>query len=162
MNPAIQIVRYPVFPENPSNPARISLRTGVLEINEQAFFMLPEAAQRFVIQHETGHFTLQTFDEQQADEYALQQLALKRPHSLWNAIQAVRMVTRDDENRKRAIEHKALKIAAADGSKEAQRLLGYANADGSSSGTKQNTWMLPVVVIVAIVGLFLTIKNTAK
>ena len=156
----IRIVRYPLFPENPSNPARISLRTGVLEINEQAFAMLPEAAQRFVIQHEIGHYALQTYDEHRADEYALKKLALKRPNSLWNAIQTVRMIARDDPKREHAIEYKALKIAADDGSTEAQRLLGYANADGSASVMR--TQIHPLTIIILFIGLFFIINTAIK
>lgn len=134
----MQVVHLPVFPENPSNPARVNMQTGVLELNDQAMALLPEYAQRFVMAHERGHWHGRTYNEHKADEYALGELALKQPNSLWHFVKSVRMVSRDDPERVNAATYKALKIAAKEGSKEAQEIINdYACADGGRSHTKK-------------------------
>lgn len=154
----MEIVHYPVFKENPSNPARVNVLTGRMEINDQAMFLLPKYAQKFVIEHEKGHYHLQTFDEIAADNYALRQMALKKPNSLWNHIKSVNMVTRGDEQRKQAAKVEALKIAANNGSKEAEKLLkSYANATGTRE--KQTKILIIVGLIFITIILLWTLRK---
>lgn len=126
------ITYLPVFRENPGNPGRCEVATGQIEINQQAMSVLPGYQQEYVLEHEKGHYYEQTFDEVKADAYALRQMALKKPNSLWHHVLAVRNVSHNDPRRVRAAEKAALEIAAKDGSREAQELLHsyYANADG--------------------------------
>lgn len=114
---------FDFFPENPSNPARTDMQNGIIEINRQAFNLLPEYTRRFVIQHEIGHYVLQTLDERKADDYALSQMALKEPYSLRNHIYSVYMLARDDVKRKRHALISVLTVMAGLGDKEAIELL---------------------------------------
>lgn len=126
------ITYLPVFSENPGNPARCEVATGRIEINRQMWDVLTDQQREYVLEHEKGHYYRQTFDEVEADKYALQQLALKRPNSLWNYVLSVRSISRGDSRRVRAAEKGALEVAANNGSSQARQLLmqGYANADG--------------------------------
>lgn len=126
------ITYLPVFPENPGNPARCEVATGNIEVNQEAFRILPDYQQAFVMEHEKGHYYKQSYDEVTADAYALQQLALKKKNSLWHYVLSVRNVSHGDPRRVRAAEMAALRVAAKNGSADAQRLLltYYANADG--------------------------------
>jgi len=129
------ITYLPVFPENPGNPARCEVATGRIEVNSDAFRVLPDYQREYVLEHEKGHYYRQTYDEVAADNYALQQLALKKKNSLWNYVKSVRNISHDDPRRVHAAEMSALRIAAQEGSADAQRLLleYYANADGGYS-----------------------------
>ena len=120
----MKIVTLPIFTDRPSNPAKVNMATGTIMLNQQAMSLLPSHAQKFVLLHEVGHYRLQTYDEILADEYALSHLALRQPNSLWNYVQAVRMVTQD-KTRQRQAAIKALEIAAQQGSNLAQELIKY-------------------------------------
>ena len=127
------ITYLPVFSENPGNPARCEVATGRIEINRQMWDVLSDRQREYVIEHEKGHYYRQTFNELEADKYALELLALKKKNSLWNYVQSVRSISHGDRRRCRAAEKGALEIAANNGSSQARELLmnGYANADGS-------------------------------
>lgn len=169
------ITYLPVFPENPGNPARCEVATGNIEVNNEAFRVLPDYQREFVIEHEKGHYYRQTFDEVTADSYALQQLALKKKNSLWNYVLSVRNISHGDPRRVRAAEIGALKVAAKNGSADAQRLLlnYYANADGgyyldsigygqiSTSTTVSMDWNVFAWACFIIVGIciFVIIKK---
>ena len=142
----------PNFPENPSNPARCHVPTGKIEINQSRWDFLSPEDRDFVLQHEIGHYAHQTYDESKADEYALQQLAMKKPYSLSNFIKSVRNVARHDEKRIKNAERNALKIAAENGSKKAKELLMhpfYANANGD----RKALWIfiIPILIIAIII-----------
>lgn len=119
----MRIVYLATFPENPTNPARTDLRSGVIEVNLEAFNMLPEYCQRFVLFHEEGHFRLQTTSEVKADDYALKRMALREPYSLRNHIDSVYLVARDDVRRKKHALYSVLKVAAEHGNEEALKLI---------------------------------------
>lgn len=151
----MEVVHYPVFRDNPSNPARVDMGTGVVEVNDQAMMMLPDYAQRFVMAHERGHWALRSFDEQAADDYALSRSALREPESLWKHVKSVRMVAREDPGRERHAAHSALRIAAREGSEEAKRLLPlYANADGSG-----RRWLWIAGTAAAVVAIVIIAKK---
>lgn len=111
------------FPENPSNPARTDMNTGVIEINNEAFSMLPEHTRKFVIYHEIGHYLLQTYDEREADDYALKKMALKSKYSLKHHIDSVYLIARDDIRRKRHALLSVLTLLAGTGDSEAIEML---------------------------------------
>lgn len=96
----MKIKWFDTFPENPSNPARTDMSTGVIEINRSAYDILPQYAKDFVIQHEIGHYVLRTLDETKADDYALSKMALKSEYSLRHHVDSVYMLARDDVKRK--------------------------------------------------------------
>ena len=140
----------PNFPENPSNPARCHVPTGMIEINQSRWDFLSPEERDFVLQHEIGHFKQQTFNESIADEYALKQLALKKPYSLSNFIKSVKKVARNDRKRIKNAERNALKIAAENGSKMAKELLlhpFYANANG----TNKTPWIIILAILIAAI-----------
>lgn len=113
----------PTFQDNPTNPARTDLSTGVIEVNLEAWNLLPEYCRRFVIYHEIGHYVLQTISETKADDYALKKMALKEPYSLRNHIDSVYLLSRDDVHRKKHALQSVLKVAAENGNDDALNLL---------------------------------------
>ena len=169
------VTYLPVFSENPGNPGRCEVATGNIELNLDALRVLPDYQREFVLEHEKGHYYRQTFDEVTADAYALQQLALKKKNSLWHYVLSVRNISHGDPRRVRAAEIGALKVAAKNGSADAQRPLlnYYANADGGyyldSIGHGQISmpvaismkWYVFAFACIIIVGIcmFLTIKK---
>lgn len=119
----MKIKWFDTFPENPSNPARTDMRNGIIEINRQAYNLLPEHTRQFVLMHEIGHFVLKTLDECKADDYALSKMALKTQYSLKNHIDSVYLLARDDVRRKKHALMSVLTVMASIGDKEAIELL---------------------------------------
>ncbi len=145
--PTIQF--FPTFPERPTNPARTNIQTGDIEINAARWTQLTPEEREFVLQHEIGHYKGQTFDEVRADRYALRQLALKKPYSLINYLNAVSNISYGDPLRVMAAQRDTLEIAAAQGSREAKQLLKqYAAADGKETEPQpNNTWKWTLVLL---------------
>ena len=114
---------YSVFKENPRNPARVDLDTGVIEVNLLAFYLLTDFEKKFVLLHELGHYNLQTLSEIDADYYALERLAFTERNSLKQFIDAVKKISKNDPVRIEAAKVNALKFAAKAGSEEAEQLL---------------------------------------
>lgn len=148
--PSIQF--FPTFPERPTNPARTNVRTGDIEINAARWAALTPEEREFVLQHEIGHYKGQTFDEVEADRYALRQMALKKPYSLINYLNAVNNISYGDPVRVRAAQFDTLEIAAAQGSEQAKQLLNrYAAADGIESEFQpKNMWLLILALLLII------------
>lgn len=119
----MEILVLDSFRDNPSNPARTDMRTGVIEVNREVFSLLPEYTKKFVIYHEIGHYMLQTYDERKADDYALNKMALKDKYSLKHHIDSVYMMARDDVRRKRHALISVLTVLANIGDSEAIELL---------------------------------------
>lgn len=156
----------PIFPERPTNPARCNVRTGEIEINAARWRELSESEREFVLQHEIGHYKGQTFDEVKADQYALNQLALKKPYSLRNYLYAVNEVSYGNQERVNQAKLDVLTIAAKNGSKEAQELLSkyaLAAADGGSSkGTGVNKWIVSTVVVLVLLFVVINVRKWIK
>ncbi len=154
----MQVTYLPNFPTNPSNPARVHVPTGKVEINQSVWQFLTPEERAFVLAHEEGHYKLQTFDERQADQYALKQLACKKKNSLWNFITSVRSISKNDPQRVYAAEKSALQVAASKGSSEAKELLrtNYANADGSHNRSRV---FILIGISIVVLCLLLIIKN---
>ncbi len=150
----IQIVHAPVFPENPTNPARAYLDSNVIEINDTAFYALPKEHQSAILKHEYGHLVNNTRSEIQADSYAIEQSNRKDSESLVKTMKALESVGSHDEDRMQAAFTKSLTVAARRGNKKAAKLLGItANANGEkSSNTRKN-----IFLIVGIISLFLLV-----
>lgn len=151
-----QSIRFlPTFPERPTNPARVNVRTGDIEINSARWAELSGEEREFVLQHEIGHYKRKTFDELSADEYALSKIALKKPYSLINYLNAVDKISYSNPARVSAAQFNTLKIAAANGSKEAQKMLARYNAPADGVKTN-NKWLW--IVLITVVGLILIVK----
>lgn len=150
--PSIQFL--PTFPERPTNPARVNVQTGDIEINAARWAELTPEEREFVLQHEIGHYKLGTFNEVEADEYALSQIACKKPYSLINYLNAVSKISYQNPERVAAAQYDVLQIAAKKGSKEAKKLLErYAAADGEEEPVRNNNWLwilLPTLFIIIV------------
>ncbi|MCF8359227.1 MAG: hypothetical protein K9H26_10740 [Prolixibacteraceae bacterium] len=72
-----------------TTPAQLDMDTGTIYLNAPYWNYLPQAYKDFIIQHETGHYVLKTYNEFEADHYAFEQLAGKRPGSLWKMIETI-------------------------------------------------------------------------
>ena len=150
----MQIVHFPIFPESPTNPARVDVRTGVVEMNDARWKQLTEEEKEFVLLHEEGHYQGQTFDEVKADQYALRHLALKKPYSLRNYLYAVNNISYGNARRVNQAKYDVLRIAADNGSKEAQELLkrySMASADGGKTLLSPTICIAVVVVLLAVI-----------
>lgn len=152
---SIQIL--PIFPERPTNPARTNVRTGDIEINSARWAQLSEFEKEFVLLHETGHYKKKTFNEVEADRYALQQLAGRQPYSLINYLNAVSNISYNNPTRVSSAQYDTLKIAAEKGSEKAKEMLqAYAAADGALSSVQpSNRWIWIVAIVLGIVILLL-------
>lgn len=150
--PGVSVTYLPIFTDNPDNPARCEVKTGRIEINRLIYDLLPDYQKEYVLQHEKGHYYRQTYNEVEADAYALEQLKLRKPNSLWHYVLSVRAISHDDPVRCRAAEKAALQVAAQKGSKEAKRLLPYyeqsryANAAGTDYNPNATAAAFPVEI----------------
>lgn len=158
--PTIRIL--PTFPERPTNPARCYVAKGLIELNAARMRQLKPEAREYVLQHEIGHYVNQSFDEVKADEYALQQLALKKPYSLRNYLDAVNEVSYGNKVRVNQAKIDVLKIAAEQGSDKAKELLcrmGCACADGKAPNSNRNKYIGLLIVACLVLLLFYLIKK---
>lgn len=143
-----QSIRFlPTFPERPTNPARVNVRTGDIEINSARWAELSGAEREFVLQHEIGHYKRKTFDEISADEYALSKLALKKPYSLINYLNAVDKISYSNPERVSAAQFNTLQIAAANGSEEAKKLLSRYNASADGDNRSSDWWWIVLLIL---------------
>jgi len=117
----MQIVEVPFFEEN-NSPAKVYNKQGLIVINKQQFDLLPDFAKKWVIEHEKGHYYLQTNDEIMADRYATEQLALSEPGSLMKLYDALTSIAPQVERHTKLAED-ILIIAAQKGSKKAKQIL---------------------------------------
>lgn len=145
-----KIVVLPRFKHSPGNPARCYIPTGTIEINGALWPFLTPEQQEFVLNHERGHRDLKTYSEVEADNYALNKMALKKPFSLRDHINSVKVISKGNRERVRNAQVMALRLAAKDGSKEAAQLLKlpmYANASGD------NYQLYIVLCLILIIGI---------
>lgn len=151
----MRIIHFPIFPESPTNPARVDVRSGVIEINDARWRTLSDAEKSFVLQHEVGHYKEHTLDEVKADQYALRQLALRKPYSLRDYLNAVNEVSYGNDRRVSQAKYDVLRIAADNGSEKARELLSrYASADGSKV-RNSSRWIWMVVLLVLVGAMFM-------
>lgn len=155
----MRITYLPVFPERPTNPARTNVRTGEIEINTKRWNELRPETQEYVLLHEIGHYKQKTFDEVAADRYALQHLALKKPYSLWDYYKSVYEVSYGNPERMAAAQYDTLKIAADNGSREAEELIKryYAAADGNSKHQDRTLFAIITILAIAVI-IFIKFK----
>jgi len=96
-------------------PARINRINGNLYLNK-TFFQLPKNQQNFIIQHELGHYYLNTSNEILADNYAFQNYAGTEKKSLKGILHAIADNLDIENNPSHAIRYKniANKLIAYD------------------------------------------------
>lgn len=58
-----------------NTPARVNRETGEIQLDRKMWFSLPEPYRKFILEHEKGHYYLQTTNELLADQYAFEQVA---------------------------------------------------------------------------------------
>lgn len=158
----MKIGDYPIYVlptfTDKANPARCWFDKQIIEINKQAFEILPEYSQDFVLWHEVGHLKLNTRDEVEADRFALKQLALKKPNSLIHYVESINCIAYSDRRKKCAIVD-ALQIAADDGSTKAKELLisigGYSNASGPIPQYHTVKWWRTLLIVFSIILLII-------
>lgn len=146
----LKLVYKPYFKDSPTNPARCFYKEGIIEINRSAFDLLTPYQKKFVLQHEIGHYVNQNRNEIEADRYALSQLALKEPNSLYNYAKSVERIAKQPTRIQQA-KIDAVKKAAEDGSEYARSLL--ANAEGSECKPSKNNLLILIIVITLIIVL---------
>ncbi len=153
------IVYLPDFGQS-GNPARCHVPTGLIEINGAVWPYLTDTQREYVLNHERGHRDLHTYSETDADNYALKKMALKKPYSLWNHYQNVKSISNNNKERVHNAQIEALRIAAADGSSEARRLLtshGYANANGDTIRRTSKVSILYLSITIILIILIINI-----
>ena len=150
---AENIVFVPAFKDSPSNPARCLIPTGRIEVNASVWPFLTEDQRNYVLNHERGHRDLKTYNELAADDYALQKMALKKPYSLINHINSVKMISKGDKKRVYNAQKQPEFLAIIP---ERGQLPYYANANGE----KPINWVvLAMAVIVIIILIYLIWKR---
>lgn len=104
-------------------PAEVDMETGDIWINTDVWDGYTEAEKRFILQHEAGHFALQTSSELEADAYALEQNFGQIRDSLRSSFTALDKADVNNEARWNALYFNALEIDARNGNTRAAKEL---------------------------------------
>lgn len=123
-------------------PAQVYRSDGTIEINRDVWNRYNEFDQKFIIEHERGHYILQTDSETDADAYALRRLYGTAPQSLKRSLRTLNRLPIIDYDRKKALYIEALRIDAKNNNKEAINELIKLNA----MNAKQSTGSYPFIV----------------
>lgn len=83
---------FTFWPDLGSTPARVNRFTGEIQINNRYFRNMPDFRKKFIIQHEKGHYNLDTRSEFEADDYAFRMLAGSEPNSLKESVKSISQV----------------------------------------------------------------------
>lgn len=125
----ITIKYVPIFPDNPLNPAKCNIKTGVITLNDSVWNKLTPIEQRYWLAHEEGHIRTHGGSEVEADTYAFKKVAGSQPYSLRDIRRSMQKIIATNPN---APEAKAridnnmrlsLQMAADRGSESAKQLL---------------------------------------
>lgn len=101
-----------------SCPAAVNMYDGKIEINKSVWDRFSEFEKRFIIEHERGHFKLQTNSETEADAYAIHRVYKTSPQSLKKSISTLYKVGILDDARLKSLYIEALKIDAISNNNE--------------------------------------------
>lgn len=105
---------FTFWPDLGNTPARVNRFTGEIQINNRYFRNMPDFRKQFIIEHEKGHFNLDTRSEFEADAYAFKKMAGTHPYSLKESVKSISQVLtfRNPEHLQRltAIVQKALEF----------------------------------------------------
>ena len=125
----ITIKHVPIFPDNPQNPAKCNIKTGVITLNDSVWNKLTPLEQQYWLAHEEGHIRTRGGSEVEADIYAFKMVAGSQPYSLRDIRRSMQKIIATNPN---APEAKAridnnmrlsLQMAADRGSESAKQLL---------------------------------------
>ena len=125
----ITIKHVPIFPDNPQNPAKCNIKTGVITLNDSVWNKLTPLEQQYWLAHEEGHIRTRGGSEVEADIYAFKKVAGSQPYSLRDIRRSMQKIIATNPN---APEAKAridnnmrlsLQMAAERGSEKAKQLL---------------------------------------
>lgn len=83
---------FTYWPDLGSTPARVNRFTGEIQLNMRYFNRMPEFHRRFIIEHEKGHYMLNTRSEFEADRFAFRRLAGSSPGSLKESVKSISRV----------------------------------------------------------------------
>lgn len=83
---------FTYWPDLGDTPARVNRYTGEIQINQRYFDRMPELRRKFIIEHEKGHFNLDTRSEFEADKYAFRRIAGSAPRSLKESVKSISKV----------------------------------------------------------------------
>lgn len=81
------------------NPASVEMDSGTIILNKDIFPNYDEFTKKFIVEHEKGHYNLQTDDESKCDTYALQKLYGKTNRSLKKSVIALSKFLPDNDPR---------------------------------------------------------------
>ena len=93
-------------------PASVDMLTGVIDKNRDVLKKYTAFEWEFIINHEKGHYKLQTDSESEADRYALRQMCGKGKRSLKRSLDLLWKMRIIDEKRFTDLYLEALKIDA--------------------------------------------------
>ena len=120
----MQGILYVTAKELGDCPAAVHMDTGIKEINTSVWNNYSEFEKRFILEHENGHYILQTDDESEADKYALEKVYGKYHKSLKRSIATLHKIGIIDQDRMRQLYIEALKIdVQKNGNKKAAKEL---------------------------------------
>ena len=100
-------------------PAAVDMETGDIYINLDVWDRYTEAEKQFILGHELGHYMLDTDDEEEADQYALQRNFGKVRKSLKSSFTALEKAGVNNEERWGELYENALEIDADNGNDRA-------------------------------------------
>ena len=125
----ITIKHVPIFPDNPLNPAKCNIKTGVITLNDSVWNKLTPIEQRYWLAHEEGHIRTHGGSEVEADTYAFKKVAGSQPYSLRDIRRSMHKVIATNPNAPEAQDRLesnkllSLNLAANRGSQSAKQLL---------------------------------------
>ncbi len=109
-------------------PASVNRQTGDIFLNCKIWNKIPENEQKFILEHEKGHFHLNTSNEIKADNYAFSQYAGREKYSLKGILHAIgdRLDIENNPSHKKRylnIVKKILQYDALNGNEKAKQIL---------------------------------------
>jgi hypothetical protein len=113
-------------------PAKVNRFTGIIKLNPDKWFKIAKPFRKFIIQHEKGHYYLNTSDELLADSFASEHFLGSEKQSLKNSIRALSDVLPFNNPEHKIRLERQIKRALQyswehNGNKEAQKLLNQLN-----------------------------------
>ena len=108
----MQKINYVGANELGNCPASVDMVTGEIDINRDVFKRHTQFEKDFIIEHEKGHYILQTDSESEADRYALEQMHGKTYRSLKKSLELIGRMGIKDPKRFTDLYLKALQIDA--------------------------------------------------
>ncbi len=129
------------------NPASVEMDTGTILLNKDVFPNYSKFTQKFILEHEKGHYNIPTDSEEEADAYALNKLYKTTGKSLKKTIKAITDFLDDENPRVAELYKKALIIDyKQNGNKRAEAE--YKNLTGGQEMKQKITGMYSPFVTI--------------